>query len=173
MAEPADELPKADDLFNRLYAELRAIAARQLGRLPPGQSLQPTEVVHEAYARLAGRAGWASDKHFLNAAAQAMRQLLVDRARRRLAARRGGGQLPVELDERLVVDQPDEHILAVHEALTRLTDVDPRAAKLVELVFFLGLSQDEAADAAGVSERTGRRDLLFAKAWLARELERS
>lgn len=159
-----------DDLFARLYAELRGIAARQLGRLPPGQSLQPTEVVHEAFARLAGRDRWASDGHFLNAAAQAMRQLLVDRARRRLAARRGGGRSPVELDERMVVEQPDEHVLAVHEALGRLAELDPRAAQLVELVFFLGLPHAEAAAAAGVSERTGRRDLIFARAWLAREL---
>ena len=160
-------------LFEQLYTELRAIAARQLHRLPRGQTLRPTEVVHEAYGKLREKKGWASDSHFLNTAAKAMRQLLVDRARKRIAQKRGGDaqtQKFDDLDERIVVHQSDERLLGVHEALGNLAETDERAAKLVELVFFLGMNQNEAAEAVGVSDRTARRDLVFAHAWLAKQL---
>ena len=169
-----DEQPNAEILFEHLYAELRNIAARQLRKLPPGQTLHPTEVVHEAFGKMHGKHGWESECHFLNTAAKAMRQLLVDRARRRLAAKRRGDQSPNALDElegRIVVNETDERLLNVHEALDGLAETDGRAAKLVELTFFLGMGQQEAATRIGISERTARRDLVFAHAWLANALK--
>lgn len=169
-----DETPQTEMLFEQLYAELRRIAASQLQKLPSGQTLYPTEVVHEAFGRLQGRHGWESKAHFLNTAAQAMRQLLVDRARRRMSLKRGGdlkSQQLDALDERIVVNEPDEKLLTVHEALDELANTDARAAKLVELTFFLGMGQLEAASTIGVSERTARRDLVFAHAWLANALK--
>lgn len=169
-----DETRQTEMLFEQLYAELRRIAASQLQKLPSGQTLYPTEVVHEAFGRLQGRHGWESKAHFLNTAAQAMRQLLVDRARRRMSLKRGGdlkSQQLDALDERIVVNEPDEKLLTVHEALDELANTDARAAKLVELTFFLGMGQLEAASTIGVSERTARRDLVFAHAWLANALK--
>lgn len=164
----------AEALFTRLYTELRAIAANQLDTLPKGQTLRPTEVVHEAFSRMKRSGGWESEKHFLNSAGVAMRQLLVDRARRRTAIKRGGdmAKLPIDtIEENVVFQQSDERLLAVNEALEGLAEVDSRAAKLVELTFFLGLSREKAADTLGVSERTARRDLVYAKAWLAEALK--
>ena len=169
--------PNPDDaelLFTKLYTELRAIAAVQLETLPQGQTLRPTEVVHEAYSRMKGNSAWESEKHFLNTAGVAMRQLLVDRARRRTALKRGGDMSKVPIDtieDRIVIQESDERVLAVHDALDSLAKVDSRAAKLVELTFFLGLSHTKAADTLGVSERTARRDLVYAKAYLAEALE--
>lgn len=159
-------------MFRSLYTDLRAVAEVVLRRVPLGQTVFPTELIHEAYLRLSRGMGgrWESDAHFLNAAGQAMRCYLTDRARRRMAAKRGGGGERVPLDDRVSVLVPDEHLLEVHEALAGLEGVDPRAARLVELTFFLGLSQAEAAGAVGVTDRTARRDLLFARAWLARAL---
>lgn len=161
-------------LFEQLYSELRHIAARQLRQLPAGQTLFPTEVVHEAYGKLRGKGEWQSEAHFLGTAAKAMRQLLVDRARRRLSQKRGGdfARQPLDqLDDRIVVNRPDEQLLGVHAALETLAETDARAAKLIELTFFLGMGQLEAASTIGVSERTARRDLVFAHAWLAKALE--
>ncbi|MEL6110807.1 MAG: ECF-type sigma factor [Planctomycetota bacterium] len=172
MTEENDE---TEILFEQLYVELRNIAARQLRQLPAGQTLFPTEVVHEAYGKLRGKNQWRSEAHFLSTAAKAMRQLLVDRARRRLSLKRGGGlaRQPMDhLDERIVVNQPDEQLLGVHAALDMLAETDARAAKLIELTFFLGMGQLEAASTIGVSERTARRDLVFAHAWLADALKR-
>ncbi|MEM0926630.1 MAG: ECF-type sigma factor [Planctomycetota bacterium] len=162
------------ELFEMLYTELRGIAARQLGRLPSGQTLQPTEIVHEAFGKLRDKKNWKSRAHFLNTAAKAMRQLLVDRANRRLTQKRGGNLSRTSsavLDDRIVSNQPDEDLLNVHEALDQLAKQDARAAKLVELTFFLGMGQLEAATTIGISERTARRDLVFAHSWLASQLK--
>lgn len=170
----SEEAPETEFLFEHLYAELRNIAARQLRKLPPGQTLHPTEVVHEAFGKMQGKDGWESECHFLNTAAKAMRQLLVDRARRRLATKRGGDLAKntlEEFDDRIVVNETDERLLNVHEALDGLAEEDSRAAKLVELTFFLGMGQQEAATKMGISERTARRDLVFAHAWLANALK--
>ncbi len=170
-----DSLPATELLFEQLYSELRAIAARQLRGLPTGQTLQPTEIVHEAFRKLQGKQGWESEGHFLNTAAKAMRQLLVDRAKRRLSLKRGGDvqhSRLADFDDRIVVHRSDEELLGVHEALDGLAETDARAAKLVELTFFLGMGQLEAASTIGVSERTARRDLVFAHSWLANALKK-
>lgn len=169
----SEDSPTSEQLFERLYCELHAIAARQLQRLPPGQTLYPTEVIHEAFAKMSGKSEWESDSHFLNTAARAMRQLLVDRARIRKAKKRGGGAAKLdfnELDERIVVNKTDDQLLALHDALDGLAAIDERASKLVELTYFLGMQQVEAAEIVGINERTARRDLVFAQAWLAKQL---
>ena len=169
-----DDADVTQELFELLYSELRGIAARQLGRLPSGQTLQPTEIVHEAFEKLREKQDWQSRAHFLNTAAKAMRQLLVDRAKRRLSQKRGGNLSKTSyaaLDDRIVSNQPDEELLSVHEALGQLAKKDARAAKLVELTFFLGMGQLEAATTIGISERTARRDLIFAHSWLASNLK--
>lgn len=166
--------PETNMLFEELYAELRAIAARQLQKLPPGQTLHPTEIVHEAFGKMRGKQGWESESHFLNTAAKAMRQLLVDRARQRLSKKRGGDINKKTFDEiydNINVKQSDQELLNVHEALGSLAETDARSAKLVELTFFLGMNQKEAAETIGISERTARRDLVFAHAWLANALK--
>ncbi|VTS04490.1 ECF-type sigma factor [Tuwongella immobilis] len=162
----------ADTLFAALYADLHRVAVVVLDRVPKGQSVYPTDLIHEAYVRLSRQPDhqWESRAHFLNAAAQAMRCFLTDRARRRLAAKRGEGKTTLPLDDRLIVQAPDEQLLEVHEALARLEQIDPRAAKLVELTYFLGLTQLEAAEVLQISDRTARRDLIFARAWLAQEI---
>ena len=170
-ANPQNERD-TEEFFEDLYSQLRSIACRQLQKLPNGQTLRPTEIVHEAFQKLHGNEGWQSEGHFLNTAAKAMRQLLVDRARKRLSQKRGGEVAKLEfLDDRIVVNENDERLLEIHEALDALAEKDERAAKLVELTFFLGMNQIEAAEAVGISERTARRDLVFAQAWLARKLE--
>ena len=162
---------ETEAFFEDLYTQLRGIACRQLQKLPSGQTLRPTEIVHEAFQKMHANGGWESESHFLNTAAKAMRQLLVDRARKRLSQKRGGPTAKLEfLDDRIVVNQKDERLLEIHEALESLAETDERAAKLVELTFFLGMNQIEAAEAIGISERTARRDLVFAQAWLARKL---
>ena len=168
-------MSETEMLFEELYNELRSIAARQLRKLPPGQTLHPTEIVHEAFGKMRGKRGWDSESHFLNTAAKAMRQLLVDRARQRLSKKRGGDVNKKSFDEvfdNINVNQTDQELLNVHEALDSLAETDARSAKLVELTFFLGMKQNEAAEAIGISDRTARRDLVFAHAWLAKRVER-
>ena len=168
----------ASDAFARaVYAELHALAAGYLRRERADHTLQPTALVHEAFARLVGqeRVRWQSRAHFFGVAAQVMRRLLVDHARRAGAAKRDGGARVALADAAGVAvaapDAPDAlDVLGVHAALERLAAVDPRQARLVELRFFVGLTLDEAAEAMGVSRATAAREWAMARAWLAAEL---
>lgn len=171
----------ADQLLPLVYDELRRLAATRLAAEPPDQTLEPTALVHEAYLRLVAGAGptgkdarWNGRGHFFAAAAEAMRRILIENARHKKAAKAGGGWQRHELiDAELAVDSTSDDLFAVDEALSRLVSVDPRAAKLVELRFFLGLTLDEAAAQLGVQPRTAYRDWAFARAWLRRDLDRA
>lgn len=158
-----------DELLPLVYGELRLLAAQRLSGEAPGQTLQATALVHEAYIRLVGTdaRGWESRAHFFAAAAEAMRRVVIDRARRRRADRRGGGWRRVALE---TIDAPaqanEDVLLRVHGALEALALEDARAAELVKLRFFAGLGVEEAALALGVTDRTARRYWRFARAWL-------
>lgn len=168
----SDGDPKAlADLMPIVYTELRRLAASQMRRERSDHTLQPTALVHEAYVRLAGhRTGFRSRIHFYGAAAQAMRRVLVDHARGRRAAKRGQHDL-VDLDRVVGVgSEPPPDLVALDEALLRLATVAPRAAQVVELRFFGGLSVDEAAAFMDISPATVKRQWSFARAWLSRAL---
>ena len=163
----------ADQLLVLVYSELRRLAAAKMSREAPGQTLQPTALVHEAWLRLGGDGQrWENRAHFFGAAAEAMRRILIDRARRKLAARHGGGQQRLDADE-IDIAAPakdDAELLAVHEALDQLAAHDTRKAELVKLRYFAGLTIDEAADILGISAPTAKRDWTYARAWLFREI---
>lgn len=163
-----------DRVLPLVYAELRAIAHRQLAAREPGATLQTTGLVHEAYLKLVDqtRAGWNDRAHFLAVASLAMRHVLVDRARARLTHKRGGALRRVSLDDDGVAgdDQP-EAVLQLHEALERLAAHEPRLAQVVEMRFFGGLTEEEIAAALGVTVRTVRRDWTKARVLLRRALE--
>ncbi len=159
----------AEELLPLVYEELRRLAASKMAREAPGQTLQPTELVHEAWLRMTGgkTQQWANRAHFFAAAAEAMRRILLERARRRGRLRHGGGQERMELGESAIAaPTDDERILQVSEALEVLEAEDPRQAEVVKLRFFVGLSEEEVARALGVSEKTVQRYWLHAKAWL-------
>ena len=165
----------AEDLLPLVYDQLRRLAAWQMSRESPGQTLQPTALVHEAWLRLvgAGDPQWEGRRHFLAAAAEAMRRILIDIARRKQAARHGGGLHRTKLDDlSLAASAPDEELLAVHEALDALATHDARKAELVKLRYFVGLTLEEAGRVLGLSERTAKRDWAYARAWLHREITR-
>jgi RNA polymerase sigma-70 factor (ECF subfamily) len=158
-----------------IYAELHRVAGRYVRR-ERSPSVQATELVHEAYLRLVADtpARWQNRAHFLAMAAIAMRRLLVERARRRHAAKRGGGQIQVTLDEGLVADSPAStptDLIALDEALRRLAALDAQQARIVELRYFGGLSIEETGDALGISAATVKRHWTLARAWLRHELE--
>jgi RNA polymerase sigma factor (TIGR02999 family) len=158
-----------DDLLPLVYAELRDLARRRLGCAPGVATLSATEIVHETYLRLADRPGLALEdrRHFFAVAAIAMRQILVDRARRRRARKRGGGQRPLDLDQvQAGAEDPVELVLSLDQALRRLAEVDERLARVVELRFFGGLSVEEAAEVLEVDPRTVKRDWRKARALL-------
>jgi RNA polymerase sigma factor (TIGR02999 family) len=163
----------ATQLLPLVYDELRQLAAHRLAHQPPGQTLQPTALVHEAYLRLVGDPqghDWDSRGHFFAAAAEAMRRILVERARRQQAVKHGGGRQRIALDEfHRVTESPDD-LLDLHDALTRFAAEDPEKARLVELRFFAGLSTADAAAALGTSVATAERWWTFARAWLYTEL---
>jgi RNA polymerase sigma factor (TIGR02999 family) len=162
-----------EELVPILYTELRRIAARSLRRERPGQTLQPTALVHEAYLRLLKDAdlSFQNRAHFLAIAARSMRQILVERARARDAQKRGGHRQRVTLDEGVAVEGPREvELVALDAALERLERVDAAHARIVELRFFGGLTNEEAAEALGVSPATVKRGWAVARAWLYREL---
>jgi RNA polymerase sigma factor (TIGR02999 family) len=162
-----------DELVPLVYDELRRIAHRYMRRERPGQTLQTSALVNEAYLRLAGSqpVAWQDRAHFYAVAARVMRRLLCDRARARRYARRGGGGLRVTLDEAAAVAPgPDVELLALDVALAKLSEMDERKGRLVELRYFGGLSNEEAAEVLGVSAITAKREWLKAKAWLYREL---
>jgi RNA polymerase sigma factor (TIGR02999 family) len=161
-------------LLPLVYDVLRKLAAARLAREAPGQTLDATALVHEAYLRLVGpgdEARWQNRGHFFAAAAEAMRRILIDRARERQAQKRGGGRGRADLDpDCLPAPERSDDLLALDDALTRLTAKDARKAKLVELRYFAGLTLDQAAAVLGVSPATADRDWAFARAWLHREL---
>ena len=160
-----------DELFSNVYGELRALAEAVLQRRRRIDGPCATSLVHDAYVRLVGRGLRFNDRaHFLCLAAKAMRHLLVDRARRRTAAKRGGGQPAVELDESIAMALEGPDLLAIEDALSRLSSLDERKAKIVELRFFGGLSVEETAEVLGSSPATVKREWSLARAWLSREI---
>jgi RNA polymerase sigma factor (TIGR02999 family) len=167
--------PKAaEELLPLVYQELRKLAASKLAQQPPDQTLQPTALVHEAYIRLLGDGShsWQDRRHFFAAAAEAMRHLLVDRARRKASERHGGGWRRVDLDNvEVATKTTDDNILLINEALEKLTVHDPATAELVKLRFFAGLTFPQAADVLGLSERTAKRSWAYARAWLFKEIQ--
>ncbi len=160
----------AADLLPLVYDELRQLAAARLAAEKPGQTLQPTALVHEAYLRLVGdgeRRGWDGRGHFFAAAAEAMRRILVENARRRMRKKRGGERARVDLDAVApVAPTVDEDLLDLDDALTRLVEADPAAAELVKLRYFAGLSIPQAAEALGIGARSADRLWAYARAWL-------
>jgi RNA polymerase sigma-70 factor, ECF subfamily len=162
------------ELIPQLYSELRRLAAHCLRDERAGHTLQPTALVHEAYLKLADqhRSEWHNRAQFMALAAQLMRRILVDYARQRLAEKRGGGAVAVELQDHLVEGQAaqSEEMLAVDEALARLGELDAQQAKVVELRYFGGLTVEETADALDISPRTVKREWAMARAWLSLEL---
>jgi RNA polymerase sigma factor (TIGR02999 family) len=165
----------ANELLTLVYDELRRVAAHKMASEAPGHTLQPTALVHEAWLHLGGdqQPSWQNRAHFFGAAAEAMRRILVDRARAKQALKRGGNLERVELDAvELASPMPDEELLALNEALDRLATVDTRAAEMVKLCFFVGLTQEEAARELGVSLATAERIWGFARAWLLREVRK-
>lgn len=166
----------ADQLLPLVYEELRKLAAFHLAKEQPGQTLQPTALVHEAYLRLLGGANpevWDHQGHFFAAAAVAIRRILVENARRKGRQKRGGGQVRAGLDHDLAatLPEPQEDLLALDDALHKLASVDPRAAELVQLLYFAGLTLPEAAQMLAISPRTASRSWAFARAWLRDEIE--
>jgi RNA polymerase sigma factor (TIGR02999 family) len=168
----------ADQLLPLVYEELRKLAAAKMAREQPGQTLQPTALVHEAWLRLVGDQAPQFDGrgHFFGAAAEAMRRILIDRARQKRSLKRGAGAQRVDLDQldqlSVAAAADDETLLAIDEALTKLAGVDPESAEFIKLRFFAGMTNEEAALAQGIPERTARRHWSFARAWLYRELRR-
>jgi RNA polymerase sigma-70 factor, ECF subfamily len=172
--KPHGDRPSLDTLLPIVYQELRRLAASYLRREQPGQTLQPTALVHEAYLRLLkdDPERWQNRAHFCAIAAHSMRQILIERARARGALKRGGRRPRVTLDEALVAGgERSIDLVALDEALERLAAFDPEQARLVELRFFGGLTVEETAEALEISPATVKRHWTVARAWLARELE--
>jgi RNA polymerase sigma factor (TIGR02999 family) len=165
----------ASQLLPLVYDELRKLAAQKLARETPGQTLQPTALVHEAYLRLVGEdeePHWDSRGHFFAAAAEAMRRILVETARRKASLKRGGDRNRMDVVESLLAaPEPREDLVALDEALTRLAETDKQAAELVQLRYFAGLPIREVAEILGIAPRTADRVWVFAKAWLHQEIE--
>jgi RNA polymerase sigma factor (TIGR02999 family) len=166
----------AERLLPLVYDELRKLAAHRLAQEKPGQTLQATALVHEAYLRLVGggaaSSGWGSRGHFFGAAAEAMRRILVENARRKRAVKHAGDRARVSLEGLDLADEaPPEQMLALDEALTRLAAEDPQKAELVKLRFFAGLSIEATAQALAISPATAKRWWNFARAWLLQEIE--
>ena len=165
----------AEELLPLVYAELRRLAAYYLSRERPGQTLQATALVHEAYLRLVGseEPRWEGRRHFFAAAAEAMRRILIEVARHKNPPKHGSGLERIDLQDIQLADVPPaEELLALDEALTRLAAVDPETAELVKLRFFAGLTEGQAAELMGMSRRTAARAWAYARAWLYRELQK-
>lgn len=164
----------SEQLLPLVYEELRKLAAQRLAKEPPGQTLQATALVHDAFVRLVDvdrQQKWNSRGHFFGAAAEAMRRILVENARRKRSLKRGGDLARQELPESgIMIPEIKHDLLALDEALTKLADEDPDKARLVELRFFAGLTVDEAADALGIAAITAKRHWRYARAWLHREI---
>ena len=166
----------ATKLLPLVYEELRRLASGRLAREVPGQTLQATALVHEAWLRLvdSNEQQWRGRGHFFSAAAEAMRRILIDRARAKKAEKRGGGQQVLNFDDITVAEStPSDELLAINDALDRFLEVNPEAAELLKLRFFIGMKNAEAAATMGISERTAKRHWAFARAWLFNELKPS
>jgi RNA polymerase sigma factor (TIGR02999 family) len=169
----AGDAAAADQLLAVVYEQLHQLARARMAHLPPGQTLQPTALVHEVYLRLTDKSeiSWESRQHFFFAAARAMRDILVEQARRRAGQARGGGRHRQELDEACaVIEPPAENVLAVHEALEELEKQDPAKAQIVLLRYFSGLTTAETAEVLGLAERTLDRQWRYIRAWLLKRL---
>jgi RNA polymerase sigma factor (TIGR02999 family) len=168
------DAPAANELLSLVYQELRRLAAAKMALEAPCQTLQPTALVHEAWLRLSHgeERRWNDQTHFFAAAAEAMRRILVDKARSKRAERHGGGQQRVEMPEiASAVMENDDKVLAVNEALEKFAVLDPQKAELVKLRYFVGMTIEQAAEALGISERTAKRYWVFARAWLHEEIK--
>jgi RNA polymerase sigma factor (TIGR02999 family) len=173
MAIEEGDTRAVDQLLPAVYKELRRLARQKMSREKPGQTLQATALVHEAYLRLVGANGecWRSRTHFFAAAAEAMRCILVENARRKHRLKRGGDHHRVDLEEGvLALEEPSENMMALDEALTKLGEEEPAVADLVKLRYFAGLTMEQAAEVLGISRRTATRHWTFARAWLYRRI---
>ena len=171
------DVQAAEEWFPALYGELRRLAAVKMAKEAPGQTLQPTALVHEAWLRLArGKSShWENRAHFFAAAGEAMRRILVENARRKRRLKRGGQLQRVQIDDafELASPMPDEELLALDEALQKLIEIDPRAGAVVNLCFFVGLTQEQVAKELNLSLSTVERTWAFARAWLFREIQKA
>jgi RNA polymerase sigma factor (TIGR02999 family) len=170
------EANAADRLLVLVYDELRRLAASKMARESPGQTLQPTELVHEAWLRLVGSESpkFANRAHFFSAAAEAMRRILIDRARRKLTQRHGGGFERVDLEgQDFAAPGADEQLVAVHEVLDNLAKEHPVEAEVVKLRYFVGMTNEETAKALGISVTTTKAYWTFARTWILHEIEHS
>ena len=168
--------PQADELLPQVYDELRQLARFKMSANAPNQTLQPTALVHEAYLRLLSskNADWKNRRYFFGAAAEAMRRILIERARARHAQKRGAGEIPADIDDvDIAAPMPSEDLLALDAALERLAAAHPEKAELVKLKFFAGLPTAEAASVLDISEPTAKRYWSFSRAWLFRELNKA
>ncbi len=165
----------AEQLLPLVYDELRKLAAAKLTQEKPGQTLQATALVHEAYVRLIGgddSQQWNSRGHFFGAAAEAMRRILVESARRKKRLRHGGVQKQIDLDSQLLIShEADENLLALDEALVRLAAEEPEASTVIKLRYFAGLTIEQTAQAMQISVRTANRHWVYARAWLYKQLQ--
>ena len=164
----------SEELLPLVYEELRKLAAARMAQEASGHTLQPTALVHEAWLRLAddSQQQWLNRAHFFGAAAEAMRRILIENARRKSRLKRGGGQLRVDIDElNLAATTPDDRVLLIDEALEQFKAEDPERAKIVLLKFFGGLTNQEVAESLDVTERTVERQWAFAKAWLYEKIK--
>lgn len=164
----------AEELLELVYDELRHVAAAKMAEQAPGQTLQPTALVHEAWLRLVGDENrtFKNRTHFFSAAATAMRHILIDRARRKQAQRHGGRLVRVEFDEfQLAAPSPDDELLAVHEVLDKFSVQFPVQAELVKLRYFAGMTNEEVSEVLGISPRTVRNYWDFSQAWLFKEIQ--
>ena len=162
-----------DELLPLVYDELRRMAAHKMSTEPAGHTLQPTALVHEVWLKLVDTPAqsWQNRAHFFGAAAEAMRRILIGRARRKHRQRRGSGAAHVDVDElEIASPAPDEQLLALDEALNRLAQQEPQQAELVKLRYFVGMTIEEAADVLGISEATAKRWWAYARAWLFEEI---
>jgi RNA polymerase sigma factor (TIGR02999 family) len=163
----------AEHLLPLIYDELRRLAAVQMAGEKPGQTLDATALVHEAYLKLVGGQQFENRRHFFAAAAEAMRRILIDRARQKNSEKRGGDWARADIEpDKIVAPERSDDLLALDDALNRLAAHDPRKVKLVELRYFVGLPLDQAAEVLGVSPATADRDWAYARAWLHRELSK-
>jgi len=171
----AGDAQAAEQLLPLVYDELRRLAAARMAQQPPGQTLQPTALVHEAWLKVSARGSthWEGRQHFFRAAAEAMRQILIDRARAKQRLKRGADYARVNLDElEMALDAEPETLLLLDEAMELLGREHPEKAELIKLRFYAGLSIEESAQALGVSPKTVQRQWVYARAWLFREIQR-